>query len=365
MRGMFLLLFSFVFAFFSIGLFVQAKDNGITGSIDDGDVHFSSPDNEYIYTGTIHIKNNSNKDYNNLLLVFDVPEDVGVPYSYEDPIKLDTLKKGKTLEQEVTFKMYGGDIGSKHALTAHLATKNDKDKVSKLVDLKGSTDLSVMKGDYTEMDGTITGQVEQNDEGNYVLDIKVEGINHSIYEIKDEDNIFVAFELPYNLKVDMDNAPKGIFKTLAGGVASGYAVPISAKAGEDFTAEYTLPLTGELSAKQLDDTNTNIYLHTHQPDKINKFKANGIVKGETELDFSAMIKEDKKSTKEEDESTKETDKKDAQKEESEDVSVASSNVDNTQTEEAPFFGVPFFVGLLIGLMLATIIFMLVSRKKNR
>lgn len=358
MRGMFLLLFSFVFAFFSLGSFVQAKDSGITGSIDDGDVHFSAPDNEYIYTGTIHIKNNSNKDYNNLLLVFDVPEDVGVPYSYEDPIKLDTLKQGKTLEQEVTFKMYGGDIGSKHALTAHLATKNDKDKVTKLVDLKGSTDLSVMKGDYTEMDGTITGQVEQNDEGNYVLNIKVEGTNNSIYEIKDEDNIFIAFELPYNLEVDMDNVPKGVFKTLAGGVASGYAVPISAKAEEAFTAEYSLPITGELSAKQLDDANTNIYLHTHYPNKINKFKANGIVKGETDLDFSAMIKEDK-------ESTKETDEKDVQKEKSEDVSVASSNVGNTQTEEAPFFGIPFFVGLLIGLMLATIIFMLVSRKKNR
>lgn len=109
----------------------------------------------------------------------------------------------------------------------------------------------------------------------------------------------------------------------------------------------------------LNDIKTNIYVLGRDPGDINEFIANGIVKGETDLDFSAMVKEDGESTGENDQGTKEEDKQDAETEESEDVSVASSSVDNTQTEEAPFF-----VGLLIGLMLATIIFMLVSHKKR-
>lgn len=359
MKRFHLLAIIFAIVFLSATSSIKAKDADLMGSLRDGEVHFSAPDNEYIFKGTIHIKNNSDKDYENLLLVFDVPEEVDVPMSYEDPVKLDTIKAGKTLEQEVVFKMEGGDLGSQHTLTTHLAIKNNNGELTKVAELKGSTDISIMKGDYSEVNGTITGQVDKDEEGNFILNITVKGTNHSVYEIKEKDNIFVAFELPYDLTVEKDNLPEGVFTTLSWAMNNGYAVPISVGAGKTFSFNFTLPLSGELDVNQMDDTNKNIYLMGHQPEAMVKFHPNGIIKGETNIDYSAMM--DEKQMYEE-----EAEKDGAKNEKPDKIKTASSSATDTKAEDASFFGIPFFVGALIGFMLATIIFMFILfRKKGK
>lgn len=336
-------------------------DLDVSGTFTGEDVHYSATETEFIFNGEVHIKNESDDDIEGLLLMLDYPDGSEPTYFDENPIKLDTIPAGKTLDKELTINMFGNtDISSDPMLRAHVGVFKEDDlnevteigaEVAKVVDLDGEIDLSVMKSQNAEVNAEIAGQVKQNDDGDYVLDITVEGTNDSIYDIKQEEEIYVGFELPYDIELDTEKAPKGVHQTTAGKLT---AVQIDVPAGESFQTEYALPLKGEFEPKMMNDLNDKITLFKRKPGSTREFYQAGVADGNTDLDFSVMGEEEKS----------ESEAEMAEKESEEGTAVASSTTDDGSSGEYTFFDIPFFVGALGGIVISMFFFVILNGRKK-
>ncbi len=360
-RVVVILFLATVITIYPMAAFAKDKtDVNVSGEFNSGDVHYSAADKEYILKGKVHIENNTKKKLKDLQLVLDVPDGVNFAYEEEKPMKLDNIPAGGSLDHDISVHMTKSDIASDHVLSTYLAVADGEGELEKIAELEGEADLSVMKGDYTEVDAQVDGQVEQDDEDKYVLDITVEGTNQSIYDIKTEDEVYVAFELPYDVEVDAETAPKGTTQTIGGGHGMQAIAQIDAKAGDSIKKEYSIPLKGELSSSQLNDLNDRVLLIKRYPGKTLEYTDAGAVHGNTDLDFTAMDE-----SKQEEASKKEA-AEDTEKEEKEDKQevAASGTVDHTDAGSYKFFDVPFFVGILGGLVISMLFFIILRGRRK-
>lgn len=338
---------------------LAAKESSIdvSGTFSGEEVHFSAADVEYILKGKVHIENNSSKEAKNLWLVYDIPDNVSPAYAEDEPVELDTIPANGSIDMDIVFNMYGGDPGNDHALTAYIAVKNEDGELEKVAALDGEVDLSVLKGENTEIDATIKGKVIQDDQGNYILDMIVEGTNNSIYEIKPEDEIYLAFDLPYDVIMDMEKAPDGMFKTNGGGTGEVFTVPLDSNAEDTFTKEYSLPLKGEFHPNMMKNLNARIILLKRRPGEFREYVRAGAVNGSTNFDFTAMDEEKKKGESK--------DNAEAEKSKSEDAAVASSTVEANSDHKYTFFDTPFYVGAFSGIVITVILFLTMGRRKSK
>lgn len=350
-----------VIVFIVLGLFLYpvssfAETNEVTGTLTNEQVHFSAPDSRYVITGEVTIKNSSKEDIENVTLVMDLPEKIRLPIGFEDPIEIGKLKANDTITEEIRLELYPADLGNDHTFTVQIATYNQDDELEIITYLDGELDLSVMKNHYTEVDATVEGEVLEDKEGQHSLDIAIKGTNHSIYKFGKKDEIYLGFELPYNLELDADKAPEGMYYSIAGGSGGIVVVQIEADAEADFSTDYSIPLKGELSPKLVQDTKKRILMHTRRPGEVNEFKQNGTIEGQTDLDFSLLMAEDE---------VEENEINNDNLEETNDLSLEEEPSKQDQTERYRFFDIPFFVGILVGVLVTTLISFVVASKNKR
>lgn len=325
-----------------------AEKNIANGILEDETFHFSAPDDKYILTGKVTITNDSKETLENVQLIMNAPNDIRFPIDYEDPIEIGAIKANETITENILVEMYASNLGNEHTLTIDIFADDQDEQSTQVGTVEGDVDLAIMKKNYTEVDATVEGSVTEDEEGNHSLDITIAGTNHSIYPFKEDDEIYLGFELPYNLELDTDRAPKGMHYSIAGESGGIVVVQIVSDAQSDFSTEYSIPFKGELSAKLVQNTRKRILMNQRRPGDYNEFRQSGIIEGQTDLDYSLLIPNDE-----------DNGNNDSNNEDRHDNALSETTPQTDEQEKSNFFDTSFYVGVLVGALIALFICLIV------
>lgn len=273
----------------------MADEVKLSGELNGSEVHYNAASAKYISNVNVNIENHG-KAVENAKLVLNLPkgliadpsEGVNPYYGEYTVVDLGTLKSGST-NKSFELGLFGIPEDSTKVTAYLAATKKDGSygELEKIGDVNGSIDYSMMKGKDTEMSGSVTGKATGSKSEGYTLNVTVKATNNSPYDVTSGDNVYMTFDLPFNLSVA--SFPDGTMPDISSG-NTGIAVHLTdVKAnGGTFEKSFSIPLNGYLGTNGVSHLGKVLHLVIKSPDEGRHSHNLTYVNGKQDIDYSEV-----------------------------------------------------------------------------